>query len=135
MSEARILFWQWHVHTNTSEGIGRYPQLFTNMVYLCWKRYTCMWHAIHIWWQVLSKISPLTLKWQSIFFKAISICSKCLIKKVIRELFLSPILHKNLIVIPCLFSVDFQVVLISTCIEKLKIFKIHFKIAEILSSF
>lgn len=85
--------------------------------------------------EVLSKISPLTLKWQSIFFKAISICSKCLIKKVIRELFLSPILHKNLIVIPCLFSVDFQVVLISTCIEKLKIFKIHFKIAEKLSSF
>lgn len=57
-----------------------------------------------------------------------------LIKKVIRELFLSPILHKNLIVIPCLFSVDIQVVLISTCIEKLKIFKIHFKIAEKLSS-
>lgn len=100
-----------------------------------WFICVCMWHAIHIWWQVLSKISPLTLKWQSIFFKAISICSKCLIKKVIRELFLSPILHKNLNVIPCLFSVDIQVVLISTCIEKLKIFKIHFKIAEKLSSF
>lgn len=86
LSEVHILCW--HVHTNTSEGIWRYAQLFTNIVYLCLKRYTCMWHAIHIWWWVLS-ISPVTLKWQSIYFKAISICSKCLIKKVIRDYFIS----------------------------------------------